>query len=1319
MPKITAHEINEQIGKLKKMRLDANNPPLHGDVRDKLIWEQDSNKNKILGIYAKWLIAVKIIFEKNPRKSNKVDLSNITGITPRQLRQIYGKPDGQDNIHKRDRFAPELNENVGLHTNKKTKLCKLNAALNRIVLTLFDVLPIARKDSFENIKNFYYEFLNESFLIPKNQAIVGDHAIDSFKNWLLFGQKYAVPEDLENSTLTIRQQVFDVRDYLQNPPSEQNAHKLIINVHCAKGMEFLEEFRQELALSIVRLPLSSRPISKSYSLAIGQSRNSVLKQIFTEFENVKLAEEIENRPIDLARDLVDFRSTLTGKNIFLIFHDFDNNNGPFSSLHEYCCNTNWAELIRVLVQPSQEKLFDEKHLIAIPYRIVVLSSYPVQELAPWTLYQEELNEKYNSINELNIYPSIHGNLLDNLNKFFRKKVIDDQNIPADRSDYKENLIKKTNIWLNTSHDIFERSYLEIKLIHLDMLKLIAASINGMRRATLIRCLEELYVFQNNPAAIMELKQISDFDYFLDTFLDSYSTWIKSVIDEEVEGLSAQYRSMELERVPKPKKITQGDKARESFRFHNREIRAIFTQAWIELDKNPQPEKMVHSDFEIINFILAEESLRQATSQLRNLESGASNAAYSTRRVVQAIYHGLVSINKKINIIPSTDLHTGGFSLTFPIEKIKRYHYLFSFLYREIVENGNWRLARSFGRSDVRLDLLTIFLSPEKGKWMITGYITKEDVLLNNPYEVEDYPFFITKENTDVKEFIDYEDYSPSPSNSAILRCDLLEALGRAGLEHDFPNGRAATEWACSVLPGWRARPTFIPNGGTPQDNEPLTAADQSSPEERMQGENWRINELLPSRESKYFQIANSALKLRLDLLQSSGDEEQLKIALTLCRQQLERLGINSGYLVKVSSKIVEEINCARGQEQEHANALNEILYKEFELIKNKIKSKKELIYSADIFARMARILATFADNQDANSRAEGDGPLLAEERDEITKKFAQSYAINLIGDRLRSSAGESGGGNWPFVGARNFRFYIRVTLKFAKLLVEDETRVHSRAIWKMTRDLMEHAQSRLGVYTRHHFQFRKERALMLLLEASWLETWCHINLKEKSLDLCKKILVCEKYISDKTLKFNTEYKDELSELSEMEISTLNLMEKKSEYIKIPQKESEIKLNYLLRKKMSCKNEVLNKYSSSKLDVSSLCNILDEQYEMLNLARNYIENAETLLISLGFQAEHVRRLCLARLKNTTSLIKVIDKYPKYCLDENYCLTFPIPLTQSVKDKYDEARKRLHLAKITLSMLTSITRDNLYWQTICLREEGALQRAQKLVDGWDQD
>jgi hypothetical protein len=1023
---------------------------------------------KRLGIYAKWIVAIDLLIDEGQ------DLADFFKVPNESVRCIFG------------------DKNLG-NPGMYFSIVALKASdywspiFCKIIELLKETYPVNKDLSFEEFKTIEIPLSDPDY--------VGQKPLTLFSHWIKTG--YHPDKEISNSGKKVylrHAKTKEIYSKLTKQVTVGTAHKLIANIY-SDDLHALAHFGEELRNEITED--SEKYVCRPISLGVGASRQSVLKKIAGDDERKnKNLDMIGERLVDLGKDLIDIRRILTSSSIILIFYDWDNQERNFSALHNYLCNTNWAELLRALAQPLQESV---RNVLSDPfnlsYRILILSKVEVTELTPWMNFSEPLdNDFINTYKKFSNYsneiPELQNNnysivssypIKDNIEISLKKHMLTNYNADilnvdksgniSFKSDLSDEKARQRILMKNWFFNIAER-YDSI------IIKLVLIGVSGIRKSTLRRCMEQLNTIDkelyyiSNPAKL---------DKLIDQCLKRH-TFLVEVEDEEVEGLPTEIRDLELDRIPhaiggEHKKVSK----ERCIRFCNQNWEFIFSEIWVEARKAEsnqskdiiQSQNLAHKkDWSYFNFVLADETLRQSAAQMKHFEAEALDNPYTTRRVAQAIIHGLMSLDV---LLPISNLNSQGLLYTgfFPADPDKRYRYLFSFLYRHCIEANAFVMGRSHGRWDIRFELLQIFINPKNGSLIFspkdspTSY--KNTIPL--PYTIPEPPLL---------------------KMNAELRCEILVAFGKAGLEIGTNDGRCGAKYSCSLLPGWR-----LPF----QADDKEKRATITLIEERAD-----INELLPSRNSTYYYFANKALKIRIDLLQMTEKENDLYLAKKLCDEQLARIGIGSEIryeLARITEKIFTSIDDQPGDVVVHL--INDFHALHLKLEK-KIGSKDVRQNVADIYSRLAKVIATEADKLETGVHNENnDTDKKSKIRKNVTSKFAEAFGLYWLGDRARSaSASDDVGGKWAMAGARTMRSYVRVTLKLARLVIEDKG-LENNVAWALAEGLLEHSQNRLGMYTRHHFRFRRERVAILLLEAARLRNWVRLNLAKLENILQKKM----------------------------------------------------------------------------------------------------------------------------------------------------------------------------------------------------------------------
>lgn len=637
----------------------------------------------------------------------------------------------------------------------------------------------------------------------------------------------------------------------------------------------------------------------------------------------------------------------------------------------------------------------------------------------------------------------------------------------------------------------------------------------------------------------------------------------------------------------------------SLRFASRELRALFVDAWLEA---PLRQRRTWSQ---INFVLAEESLRQATAQMRHLPAEGLENAYAYRRVVQAIYHGLTSLDLSADAFVTRGSAFGNlYGPMLPNEPEKRFRYLYTFLYRHCVENNEWRLGRAFGRSDLRLDLLSLFMFPGKGTRMLA--------------EVSHDPNESLFPEPDRPETSD-PDHCAFLAHDRYLRCELLEAIGRAATDLGAIRGGPAVRWVLSMLP----------------------------PQARA-----AANAMLPERGLPFSAIENSALKLRIDWNQSLGTETELATARALCLEQLDRHGLDASALAQAQAELQGVLKRTFENTPGVTDTLRACLDRLVDKVQTAVETSTGRRACAEILLHLGEIYATEADNADFERRGQSGTAGSATDQG-VALLFARACAVYWLGDRIRSSVGAMTAPDvrWPLAGARGMRYYVRVCLKLARLVSAGGSGAENRRMTDLANALLEHAQSRIGVYTRHQFQFPRERVAMLLLEASRIRAWVLVGLAGRQ----PQFVARDRALAQAQVEAPTRAKGGTSAGS---------------------KRAQLAHDFV--------------------------RFIEEQQSILDDSVAFLDEAENLLVSLGFQPALVRRLLLDRVKHATAAARLLGAFQS--------LSALVPDHQKVlANLIVYARCHLRIAQHALSTLRGISVDNAFWREIARRQQASLDRA----------
>lgn len=1241
---ILVSHIRAQVNWLSERSIAQDAQHLAWDDRPglSLVWREVDEDRKTtceLGIYAKWLVALDLI---SGMWAPDADIAQRLGVKGGAVRQLFDPKvdDGKRLLRKPTRYS--------LIGRQPDDADDLEQVLWRIL------------DAVNEVRQRYSESLAEvdqleALCVPVNPcgSSVGSSPIARLRHWLAFGMTPPPLKPSEKLEEEARQSsssmpaAASLATRIAEAIAGREPHQRIINIWSARGEHHTGAIGSALELALSTAPghMQSGPAIVRLSLGPGSSRRSVVKSLHANLVSGEL-DEASDLDLDPILDLDGIRVALTLGQFLVIFEHWDNAGGPLSSLDQFLSDSNWGEFLRVLAQPHLKSVVSPDYPVWSGSSIIVLSTSPAVELEPWCA----------------LSTAIAGGEL----------------TESERS----------------SHIKQERAIEGLAQVNVHRVqlcaaaRLIAASVDGMRRSTLRRCLKQwaaLFAAYLVPAdaqspsskerVLSEYARLTRSEHLgdlIEELLDRGRLFLREVADDEPDGLSHALRQVELNKRPEPSHSPgEAEDEYKLIHFASRAARSLFVRTWLEQEDSTvgaaSADLRDALSWPAINLVLADESLRQATVIVRHKDTSFQESADVVRRFVQATYHGLMGIEKRFGPEVGIDPLEGGlYATAIPADPEKRYRFLYRFVYRRCIEGGEWRLGRSLGRSDVRLDLLTIFLHPARGRELLVRSPGRHASarLLPPPFVPE--PVL--------------------PVGDSALRCDLLEALARSGLDLGTLRGREAAEWSLSMLPGWRLG---VGIGAHP-----------SIPDK----EAFAINGRLPGRGERYSRIADAALKVRIDWLQSAGDPDALALAEALCLQQLERMGVPSLFVQALSEGAAKVVQSAWHNTPGVTVGLHKALDDATNVVLGAVKASSAQVFAADILFRLAEITATRADNQDIGPQQRLQLVSAAEYRGDVTMQFASACAIYRVADRVRSTAGNSDvdGLDWPGAGARSLRYYVRACLKLARLLLQGaEASMSGRAV-DLGEALLEHAHNRLGMYTRHHFRFQRERLSAMLLESARIRTWVRFSSQLAARDLVPQIVA------------------KAAERTVLSSALVSLRRSK----RLTSKE--------LARVRDLEARIVGLSETATLLIHSLATQLDSQWSILEESSSRLDEAEQLQLILGYQRAHVRRLYLEQAKFATTGVSVLTVNlslgtaqevassvasdeglsPPAVDDIRRCLTEVRAELQHQLEGIASRRAlgaHLRLAKVAAAALVATSKGGQFWEQIAHRQAASLGKA----------
>lgn len=618
------------------------------------------------------------------------------------------------------------------------------------------------------------------------------------------------------------------------------------------------------------------------------------------------------------------------------------------------------------------------------------------------------------------------------------------------------------------------------------IQLVSIAVNGMRVTTLRRCLRA-YMQACDPSteaalieSITELVAALETPSGIDNLALKYYPLLVRGHDEEIDGIGPTQRWFDLQSFHGHLDDQDAACDQTVFDIRSVDLRELILGEMLtpSAASCAQEQRCLRVHFERISRVLSEESLVQATAQLRGLGKGAEPNAYVMRRLVQTIYHGLMSLSFEAawRQPDAGDLNPwAGMQGTYlPRDPYKRYVYLAEFVFRKCIEHGpDWMLGRGQGRFDVRLSLLTMLLNPSWARRVLAS-------LYKRPLDERRYEDFgalvVPGDGVASDEFQDPFDplapYLRGPLGVELFRT-LMHSAARMG-RHRYVAAMAGPVARALAL----RQPDARRDAGWDADVGARAAAAHRDDEASalMQTALGALHALLalhasdaPStpREQPVPDPACFAFaKLAIDAHQALIETED---AQRLCLAWLQCFGVADAARLTILGEGMDVST------MDKARFEHDVLQPIVVAMLAGHRSKAALARVTDTFFRLGELLATTADGLDSNDYAGS------------AVRYAHAYAVYWIGDRIRSGAATLNDevAAWPSISARALRYYVRVSLKLAKIAARLGHLGNARLFFA-------HARGRIDVYTLHLYRLPTERLAMHLLLASAARVWASI-----------------------------------------------------------------------------------------------------------------------------------------------------------------------------------------------------------------------------------
>lgn len=784
-----------------------------------------------------------------------------------------------------------------------------------------------------------------------------------------------------------------------------------------------------------------------------------------------------------AQQVEAIQRALTRRRVLLILDGVELASPPFGALLDQLRATDWPHFIRTLIQPHDKELLE----CGGEYRsrVLVLSNREIAELQAWTAHAAELpgvdsladahalltnspvmQQRHADLAArcTQLWPSPYArpharaenrSLVDQylLNTSTVDALVEDAcGMPdevdlafaccADASGCTWHTVRPPRPWHQLERDEWRMLVLRAWLHEpaargragrwdtagaTVALQCIALSINGLRLTTLDRALARFAAAMEKvdgevAASVVQMRAMLSTRHGAAEFSRHYRMLVDLYEDNDLEEVPETLRWFELE----ASRVTRGSATGDE-RPLILDLRSEQMREWITAEMLAGSGQQAR--FRWVQHILADEALTQATAHARRRSLRADDDMFSLRRFLQALFHGLMSldtasldpaISRAAGVPPTTTLDG-----PLPQDDYRRYIFLAEFVYRRSIENAPaWALARGLSREDVRLAALTMLVNPGWARHVLAR-------LHACPEERRSFTEFGAFGAPRAAGFRDAFEFERPHLRGALgvdLGLALLHASLRSGRQIGFAQRAEQVADALARAEGAPARP-----------------------------ERWRFG----------------FTKITIDALQATGDPQHLEAVEARCQQQLESLRIHlpwPGFL-RLGDRLAELGWDKAAFEQKDLRPMATDLCPS-------ANGQGELHNVSDLLFRLGEILATRADW--------GDRPLAIEAS---ARLYAHSYAVFWVGDRVRAMAAtrDLSEVNWPAVSARAMRYFVRISLKLGKLGAKqaatsegterERARSHALAFYA-------HARGRIDTYSRHFFRLPTERIQGLLLLAS-------------------------------------------------------------------------------------------------------------------------------------------------------------------------------------------------------------------------------------------
>lgn len=933
--------------------------------------------------------------------------------------------------------------------------------------------------------------------------------------------------------------VGDQVDHVVRLLSRPNTPHPVVNVHARNGWTGLRAFATAVLDALVTargqgdadspLGLIYLRLSRSSDLGDVPSPASVVRTLRRAFGlPIEHAPEGASRPFDAHSELLPIRRALTMYRTVLVVDGVAHSEGPLAELFDTLRDSHWPELLRILIQPHAATLAQGAG--RYPSRMLVLSSHPVSHLQPWmaaTLPMAEVPDGVDA-RALLTPDSARGQRLTRLAQRLGARVsseglhqlfpLDEMQRQALYGSFKPHQIPtELDLALASLHgaedlramrqlhqtdggvDVVPLRRMQLSrwmhalalqpqgFVDQLVLKLVSCAVNGLRLSTLRRCLRhwlELVGRHLEPAQAHQLRNFAT-EGRLESIAERYPQLVVLSRDADVEAIGLRQRRFELQTFPNAEDTpltAEDDRPLLDVRLESlREL--MFAEiirdqpdgAW---DTASNPLLRPRGEWELINLVLAEESLRQATSQLRNMEGHELGTPSVYRRLLQCVYHGLLShayddrsVNGAVLVQPTLP------AFTLPSEPFRRFRYLYAFVFRHCIEAApQWTLSRGFVRSEMRLLLAGMFANPRWGVELLANLHAMGGSQRRLRY------------GRDLLVSVSYGRLVGTASTAWILRenvlqTDILEALARSA----YDTGRHSFARRLAQFVQHRRRTPDVLGSAAAERAAPTVPPGPPAWAETLQG---RISSIAASISALRDLLGEASTRTPPGMQHDPVDHafEKLMIdsrlarthyaaARVMCLRWLGAHGLDCTGFEDLGARYPELGALAVGQVAKTVFE-SQVLTPLVERVHRAGATTRDRVALADMLSRLGQCVAGLTD----------DAPPSSDRLD----AFLSAYALFWIADRVRSNAsGVDDSLAWPRVSSKAMRSFIRVSLKIARMMADDAEFGSPRQLEGLA--FYTQARRRMDVYASHLFRLPRERLAMLLLMASASRVWAEIG----------------------------------------------------------------------------------------------------------------------------------------------------------------------------------------------------------------------------------